>query len=474
MSRALITPFLALGALGAAALAPILQGPSKPPAPQPAPTAHAPTLPATAVPAVTDGSGLSVAVQADRTRVMPGDPTVQLKLILTAPEAPTTDEIHTSTDLLLVLDRSGSMGGDKILDLKAAAHELVGQLGPDDRLAIVSFGSDVRLDRPLLPPEGSAHDVIESLTAGGGTPMSAALQHAQGVWSTPSAGRARRTVLISDGHPDDASPLVVQATTLARSEAPLTTVGIGMDYNEGLMQGLADAGTGNFHWVQRGPQLAMVLADELHTARQTAASAVSVQLSSEQGARIVSAAGYPVHDGILELGSLFAGQRRTLWLTVALPGGLRPGALAPGDVEIRYSELSGARHLASATVPPLEVTQDTERFFAGIDQQGWADAVVNEQYNELRSEVSQLLQEGRAEEALSSCADFSAQNGAVNRYVGSEVVADNLAEVERLKAEITTQMSNPHHLQNAWAKKTSQEAYRGRRSGQYLNPVAYE
>ena len=44
------------------------------------------------------------------------------------------------------------MSGDKILDARAAAHELVGQLGAEDRFALVSFGSDGRVDVPSARP----------------------------------------------------------------------------------------------------------------------------------------------------------------------------------------------------------------------------------------------------------------------------------------------------------------------------------
>lgn len=472
MSRALITPLLAVGAVGAALFAPILEGPAPQGGPPPRPQSADAWVSSTAHPAPDVATaGLSVAVESDRRRVMPDDRSVQIKLTLSAPEAPPALRAEgqgVPTDLLLVLDRSGSMGGDKLLDLKAAAHELAGQLGDEDRLAIVSFGGSADLVRPLLSLDSSPHDAIEAMGAGGGTPMSQALQLSMDVWAEPVAGRARRTVLISDGLPDDPQPLVAQALILARSESPLTTVGIGMDYDETLMQGLADAGTGNFHWVQRGPQLASVLADELHTAQLTTASAVSVRIDGALGARIVSASGYPVRDGIVELGSLFAGQRRMLWLTVQLPPGLEPGLQQPGALEVRYSELSGAQQLASATLPPLELTHDTERFLAGIDRRGWEEAVVTEQYNSLRSEVSRLLQEGRAQEAMQSCDSFAAGNATLNQHLKSERVEDNLAQVARLKAELAAQEANPHHLQNAWAKETSQQAYRGRRRGQYL------
>ena len=75
-----------------------------------------------------------------------------------------------------------------------------------------------------------------------------------------AAGRSPRVILISDGlaNQGDASleGLVARAQRATRAELPLTTVGVGVDFNETLMTALADAGGGNYYFVERSTELA--------------------------------------------------------------------------------------------------------------------------------------------------------------------------------------------------------------------------
>lgn len=462
MSRALVTPILACLAVGAAAAAPTLQahlGEEKPLAPEPAPQV---TLATTS-----DAAGVQLTAEPDREAVLAsGDRQVRVRLTLAA-DALEGDTPRVPTDLVIVLDRSGSMDGDKLLDAKAAATELVGQLKDSDRFALVSFSGDARVDVPLLQTslERDPRRAIDALTAGGGTSMVPALARGLSVVATPEPGRTRRLVLISDGLPDTRDGLVELARTAARAEAPLTTVGIGTDYDETLMQTLADAGTGNFHWTRRGPQLAAVLGDELDTARETVASGLDVALHSESGARIVDAAGYPVVDGRLQLGSLYAGQTRSLWVTVELPPG-HLGDLDPGAFRVGWTDAAGAVARADIDLAPIEITEDQGQFLASVNAEAWSDCVVQEDYNALRSEVSAALQRGDADAARGSIARYRAQVGSLNEVVQSAAVVDNLAEVDALEQELEVQLVNPREVQNVWAKGTSTAAYQGRRSGQ--------
>ncbi len=462
MSRAYLTPALALLAVGAAALAPALRSAAKT-APEPPPTPQA----AHVEPVTASGPGVQVTAEPDRAAVLAdGDRRVRVRLGLKA-DASTSDAPRVPTDLVVVLDRSGSMTGDKILDAKAAASELVGQLGAEDRFALVSFASDLSVDLPLTVGTVEARQrAIDALEAGGGTDMRAGLATGLEVLGASAPGRARRVVLISDGLPDTADPLPALARRAAVMEAPLTAIGIGMDYDETLMQTLADAGTGNFHWVERGPQLSVVLADELDTARETVASGVRVALRSDVGARIVDAAGYPIVDGHFDMGSLFAGQHRSLWVTLELPPGVEPGDIDPGAFEVRWLDTAGAVASAAVDLDPVAVTRDKAAFFASVDEKGWADCVVNEDYNDLKSKVSAALQRGDVDEAQAEITAYRSEVATMNAVVDSAAVRDNLAEVDALEQQLAVQAQHPKHVQNAWAKGISTDAYQGRRSGQ--------
>lgn len=113
--------------------------------------------------------------------------------------------------VLLLLDRSGSMAGEKISTLNGAVNQMIesfksaGQGEVEINLAVISFGGDVTYDIPLQP-------VLElsniQLQANGGTPMGAALSMAKDLLEDkeiiPSKGYRPAIVLVSDGAPTDA------------------------------------------------------------------------------------------------------------------------------------------------------------------------------------------------------------------------------------------------------------------------------
>src|SRR5687768_16359995 len=111
---------------------------------------------------------------------------------------------HVPTALTLVMDTSGSMRGDKIVNASEAAARLVNELEDGDHVSIVTFSDHAReLVRPTVIDHESrrlALAVIEELSADGGTAMHEGLKLAESqLWSTPDTHLVRRMVVVSDG-----------------------------------------------------------------------------------------------------------------------------------------------------------------------------------------------------------------------------------------------------------------------------------
>jgi Ca-activated chloride channel family protein len=380
-----------------------------------------------------------------------------------------------ATDLVVVLDESGSMSGDKIADARAAAHQLLAQLGSEDRFALVSFDSDVQVRIPMsyATPATRARMLrsIDSIEAGGSTGMQAGIaagseQHAV------QAGRAARTILISDGLPDSRAGLLAQARGFARSEIPLTTVGIGADYDEQLMVELADAGTGNFYWVQRGQDLATVFGHELSTAQETVATGLQVGLELGEGVELVDASGYPTRvvggRAFFDVGTLYAGQERRFWVTLRVPADRAGDQLvAMPSVSWRDPETTASTAL---TLEPssVAVVEDQRRFLASVDAETWGRAVVEEEYNVLRQEVSRAVQAGDLTTAQANIDAYTARNRALNEQIDSQAVWDNFDEVAALEAQVQQQFEGEQQQQrqNLFSKILNTESYSMRRGGQ--------
>ena len=131
--------------------------------------------------------------------------TVGLNLTLQAAELPATDgdEVR-NVDMVIVLDRSGSMKGRKIEDARRAVLELLSSLSAEDRFALITYSDGVHIAAGLSNVTDANRarmaSAVHSVRAGGGTNLGAGLQ--AGIDTLISHSRqpnAAKVILISDG-----------------------------------------------------------------------------------------------------------------------------------------------------------------------------------------------------------------------------------------------------------------------------------
>lgn len=160
-------------------------------------------------------------------------------------------------DLRLVLDTSGSMTSpaaagskeSKIKLLKRAVHEMLGLLEPGDRVTIVRFehAADLVFQRVIHAPKdiADARAALRNMAGGGGTSIMAGLEKAFA--DAPLPDHVARCVLVTDGEGDAAEePLCERLAFDQRGSCTWLVYGIGVDYNDGFLDGLARANGGQY------------------------------------------------------------------------------------------------------------------------------------------------------------------------------------------------------------------------------------
>jgi Ca-activated chloride channel family protein len=440
---------------------------------------HAPAVAPTPVTAGGNGR-VTFTGTLDRTSVLRGgDGTVRMELLMRAAADPERATARRPTDLVVVLDRSGSMSGEKIEQAKAAVRELVAQLGADDRFALVSYSNTATVNVPLAAASPDARAAwlatVASITPDGGTNISGGLDLAMDLIDGARGGsRAVRAILISDGlaNQGDPSPegLLRRAGRAARGEYVLSTVGVGADFNEYLMTALADAGTGNYYYLDRGAELATVFAREFDAARSTVASALAVDVAPGPGVRVVDAGGYPLvptGGGVrFQPGALFAGQERRVWVTLAVPSG-SPGEFDLGRFTLAYGDDAGRVTLALDGLPRVACVAGEDEFYANLDGAAWARSVVVDGYNKMQEEVAREVKAGRRDEALSRLRQFKDEAQAMNERVQAPAVTAQLGAVDKLEQDVTAAFEGEDQgaKQNALSKRKSAESVDARRIG---------
>lgn len=227
----------------------------------------------------------------ERERVLSSGERVHMQIALMARrgEAPPRPRM----DVRLVLDRSGSMMGDKWQHAVRAAHELVNRLQPGDTFGLVSYSDEASED--LAPARignrRAAHQAIDRLAPGGGTNIEDALRVTQ-----RSAPRRRAmndvllVVLVSDGVANVGQTNATELGGLAREMFDdrgvlTTTIGLGTDFDEETMLSIAREGSGSYHFVRRAPDIGDILTDELEERAQAVAQALRLRIELADGVR---------------------------------------------------------------------------------------------------------------------------------------------------------------------------------------------
>lgn len=198
-------------------------------------------------------------------------------------------------NVAVVIDRSGSMTGDKIEHAKAAARRLVNVLGDNDRVAIVSYGSDVTIDFHSQPVNESTRmslfRAINNISIGGGTNLSGGFQRGYSEiakWKAPET--INRVILMSDGHANvgvtNQAQLINLSSNALGSKVSVSTIGVGLDYNEDLMTGMANQGAGNYYFVDRSATIGSIFDKELQGLAATVARNTAVVVKLGEGVQL--------------------------------------------------------------------------------------------------------------------------------------------------------------------------------------------
>ncbi|CAL4942220.1 unnamed protein product [Urochloa decumbens] len=263
-------------------------------------------------------------------------------VLATAPEAAAeaADAARAPLDLVTVLDVSSSMAGNKLALLKQAMRFVIDNLGPADRLSVVSFSQvasrRIRLTRMSDAGKASAKRAVDFLVASGSTDIGKGL----GVASEILADRRYRNavtsvILLSDGQ-DNCSyvgtnygnlvPLPFR--TSGDRPGPMHTFGFGTDHDAAAMHAIAEATGGTFAFVENQEVIqdsfAQCIGGLLSVVVQDARLAVTcahpgVRVREVKSGRYENRVAEDGGSASVDVGELYAGEERRFLLFVDVP-----------------------------------------------------------------------------------------------------------------------------------------------------------
>jgi Ca-activated chloride channel family protein len=294
------------------------------------------------------------------------------------------------------------------------------------------------------------------------------------------AGSVNRVFLLSDGlankglvHPRDFRAL------LNRSDMrgiPVTTLGLGLNYNEDLMQAIAEDSGGAYYYIESPVQIASVFQRELSSLFKTVASDISLQFNAGPAVRSVQVFGYPSKSNAnatkVELSSLFAGEIRTIVLRLDLKKH-HVGKVDLGDIRLSYKNVADGGKVTMNNPVTVTATKDDDVILKAANK----DTIVIAKLAEAEASQRKALkyvQKGdwkRAkQEIASAAADIRKTNSRFN-----DARLNTKLEALRVEEKMVEKSANvPQATASKQFMKRSKQrlyqAYQGKRGGFSYKP----
>jgi Ca-activated chloride channel family protein len=237
-------------------------------------------------------------------------------------------------NLAFVLDRSGSMAGDKIRLAKEAVAQSLRRLDSDDRFSVVMYDSEIDVVMASTPATSQARQTaltrLAMIDARSSTNLAGGwLRGAEQVALAMASEGVNRVLLLTDGLANvgitDPDQLTRHATELRARGIATTTFGVGADFDESLLQAMATAGGGNFYYIADEAAIADYVTSEVGEALDVVAREVALEITAPESVSIETLTPFPFERRgartVVQLGSLVAEQLVQVVLRLSFPLG---------------------------------------------------------------------------------------------------------------------------------------------------------
>ena len=329
--------------------------------------------------------------------------------LLLSIEAPATGSRNRQPmNLAVVLDRSGSMADQsKIEYAKKAVRTLIEQLRNDDIFSFVIYDDVVDVVREAKP----VHDkrellcILDEVFPRGATNLGGGL--AEGLRQVErhrDKEYLNRVILLSDGLANrgvtDPSELQRMVQRYRGKSVSVTTMGVGLDYNENLMVRLSESGGGNYYFIESPQSLASIFRKELKSLSCVVAQNAAIELRLGDGVRLRDVVGCE-HRGegkevVISIGDVYSNEHRELTVELEIPEGT--GTLNVVKGVLKYDGKRGWFESWPSFATSIHYTKDFSEVDRNRDHETQAKADVAVSTRNVEKAL-RALDEGRHEDA---------------------------------------------------------------------------
>jgi len=382
--------------------------------------------------------------------VQHGANTVFVDMTFTPPEINRHIAHQRATDIIIILDRSGSMSEAKKMPYaKTAIWDVLGRLNDNDRFALVSFADNAIVQSPLVnvsaATRGYLNNVVSSIRASGGTNMGDGLNAALRLLDKSHNERAKKILLLSDGQANqgitDPEQLAQMAARATQYGAVLSSIGMGLGFNENLMAKLADYGMGHYSYLEDLSGLGTILARDLNDTRNIYANSSSLEINLGDGVKLIDAGGYPIsHMGSstvkIATGQMLSNTQKHFVMTFSIPTG-NTGSVSLGSMRLNY-QVQGQRMQSKISPEALFLAVVAPEFRIqaqqSIDKEVYQNSWMDNNLGRMKKKLSKWMREGKKEQAKRAIKQYRKEideaSIASSLPLASSKMEEQLAEME--------------------------------------------
>ena len=367
-------------------------------------------------------------------------------------------------NLAIVIDKSGSMSGQRIEKAREAAILAVNMLNENDTLSIVAYDSEARVIVPATKVDNRLRIIgliNENIYAEGGTALFAGLSKGiKQVENQLTKDKVNRIILLSDGQanigPSSVDELSQLAIIAAKKNIAITTLGIGSDYNELLMSSIASYSDGNHVFVNNSADLENVFVHEFTDLMSAIAQDVVITIQLKNGVKPVRLLG---RDGVIKgneitvkMNQLFSNQEKYVLLEVIPDKGKVGQEKTLAQVDLKYDNLLENKTENETQEVRISYTKDKKM----VDDAIHHDVVVETELQKVALENEKALElynQGKRDEAQ----QLLRENGEALKAISSQSPTMSMSDKERIENQARKNKTLAESVQKPDFSKTLTE-----------------
>jgi Mg-chelatase subunit ChlD len=283
-----------------------------------------------------------------------------LQVTLTGEKIAQTSYINKKNlDLIIVVDRSGSMSGTKLQYVKQALISLQGLLDRNDRVTIITYDTEVSLLYSDRFDASRFENIVNKIEAGSSTNLIGGLE--KGMQQVSESNEYyHKLILLSDGlaNVGVSTPEGIAAIVEKKlGNLSISTIGVGSDYDEYVMTTIAKTGRGNYYFLENPQDAKQIFADELSKSLAMVAENIKVELNLGNEIQEVVGIGYDLKNSLSYMPLDIYSEKTSRFLFQIKLSDLEAylgKSMALGNIKITYqSRVTG---VGEAIVLPIEVS----------------------------------------------------------------------------------------------------------------------